>query len=370
MKCTIVITQRCNLSCDYCYVPKRPATMSRQIAGKIVEFAYRHAPPGEPIHFGFFGGEPLLEFDAVKTVTQLIEDHRSFDPGQVTMTVVTNGTVFSDEIADFIVDHKIGFGISCDGAPGVHDRFRRYPGGAGSLETVKQTIRRALGAFGRVIVNAVYHPLTLQNLPDTIRFLSSLGVRQIYLNPDYSAAWRERDASIVDEVYRQVAEQYVEFYLAGRPHFISLIDSKIAVILRGGYQPHERCRMGNAEFAFTPSGFIYPCERLLSGGDDGHCIGHVDSGLRPLAMSCHMASGSSVNAECLVCSLRDYCMNWCGCSNYFASGYYNRVSGFICASEKAAIRHAAYACDVLQDAMGAAFAEHASGYPLLNSVYG
>jgi uncharacterized protein len=33
-------------------------------------------------------------------------------------------------------------------------------------------------------------------------------------------------------------------------------------------------------------------------------------------------------------------MNWCSCSNYFSSGYYNRVGPFLCASEKTAIRTA------------------------------
>ncbi len=30
-------------------------------------------------------------------------------------------------------------------------------------------------------------------------------------------------------------------------------------------------------------------------------------------------------------------MNWCGCSNAFMTGYYNRVGPFLCASERAAI---------------------------------
>jgi uncharacterized protein len=47
-----------------------------------------------------------------------------------------------------------------------------------------------------------------------------------------------------------------------------LIDGAIAVILRGGYKPLERCRMGAGEYAFGPSGNIYPCERLI-GSDDG-----------------------------------------------------------------------------------------------------
>ncbi len=121
----------------------------------------------------------------------------------------------------------------------------------------------------------------------------------------------------------------------GDPHAISLIDGKVAVILRNGYQPLERCRMGRGEFAFTPEGTIYPCERLVGDGNDGHAIGSVDGGIDISRMLCRRAPGESLNRECQSCGLKDYCMNWCGCSNFFASGYYNRVSSFLCGSEKA-----------------------------------
>jgi uncharacterized protein len=369
MKCTLFITMQCNLACQYCYVGKQPATMSCSTAKKVIDFVLRHAPLDEPIDIGFFGGEPLLEFDLVKAITRLIEDHPSFDPRRVRMTIVTNGTIFSDDIADFVSAHEIGFGISCDGAPRTHDLFRRFPDGEGSSDAVARNIRRAVDALCHVMTNAVYHPRSFQDLPDTVRFLSSLGVRQIYLNPDFSAPWRESDARLLPEVYDQVGQQYIAYYLACRPHFISLIDSKITVILRGGYAPNERCQMGRRELAFAPDGAIYACERLIGAANDGHCIGHVDQGLKLDRLSCHLAAGSPLNPECLACGLRDYCMNWCGCSNYFASGYYNRVSAFLCASERAAIQTAFHVYQTLEGALGAAFVEHVSGYPALNSIH-
>ena len=99
--------------------------------------------------------------------------------------------------------------------------------------------------------------------------------------------------------------------------------------------------MGKGEFAFTPSGNIYPCERLIgSDNGSGHCIGHIDTGIDPGLLSCRVSPEKSINEECVSCGLKDYCMNWCGCSNYFSSGYYNLVSPFLCSSEKAAIQAA------------------------------
>ena len=61
-------------------------------------------------------------------------------------------------------------------------------------------------------------------------------------------------------------------------------------------------------------------------------------------------------------------MNWCGCSNFFSSGYYNRVSPFLCASEKAAIRAALAAFQELEHDLGGLFFEHLAGAPQINSL--
>ena len=43
MKFALLVTQRWNLGCEYCYVGKRPGRMSLGLAQKIVDFAYRAA---------------------------------------------------------------------------------------------------------------------------------------------------------------------------------------------------------------------------------------------------------------------------------------------------------------------------------------
>jgi uncharacterized protein len=367
MKYTLLITQHCNLACKYCYIGKRLHTMSPATAEKVIDFVFAKALPGERIKIGFFGGEPLLEFDLIKTITELAENHPAYDRNRVQLAVVTNGTLFSTEMADFIRAHDMSFGISCDGPPHVHDRFRCFPDGSPSSHVVEQTIRDALGAFSLIPVNVVYHPQTLRHLAESVEYLASLGVRQIYLNPDFSAPWKPHDVDLLSEVYREVAERYMRYYLDEDPRFISLIDGKIAVILRGGYAPLERCRMGKGEFAFTPNGRIYPCERLVGTGGEDHCIGNVNDGFDVAQPSCHLAGGHRLNTECLSCGFSDYCMNWCGCSNYFSSGYYNRVGPFLCASERAAIETSFHVFETLEKAIGPTFVDHAGGLLFSNS---
>ncbi len=369
MKYTLCITQQCNLRCRYCYIAKRDRAMPLDVAARIVDFAFSNTPKEERIDVGFFGGEPLLEIDRIRAITSIIKNHPKFDPARVDLSIVSNGTIFSDEIADYLRTHGIALGISCDGPPAIQDAFRTLPDGSGSSPVVAQNLRRALAWFPDLPVNAVHSPSTLPCLVDMVDYLAAFGVRKIYLNTDYSARWTRRDADQLPEIYARIADRYVAFHEQGEPRFISLIDSKIAVILRRGYRPLERCRMGRGEYAFSPSGDIYPCERLIGDGDGGvHCIGNIVEGLSRSAACAGAMDTKARNPECLTCGLSDYCMNWCGCSNYFASGAYDKVGPFLCASERAAIIESMRVFQRLEEQLGPTFVDHLSGLPWTASL--
>ena len=368
MKYTLFLTHRCNLACDYCYVSKSSDCMSLSVAQRVIDFAFQNTPPADDIEIGFFGGEPLLEFPLLRDVTRIVRSHPSFDPCRVNLSLTTNGTLLTPEIVEFLGEHEVLTTISCDGRPPVHDRFRRMPRGEGSSALVERGIRTAMQKLRHVPVNAVYRPETLAHLPGTIDYFSSLGVREIYLNPDFSATWTPAEVDSIPEVYGAVAARYMQFYRERRPHYISLIDSKITVLLRGGYQENERCHMGEREFAFTASGRVLPCERLASEDLDRHSIGTANGLIRIDPLRNHFAPGPPLNVPCLSCTLQEYCANWCGCSNYLMSGHYNRVGPFLCASERASIELAFNIFRTLESELGPTFMDHLGGRARTRSI--
>ncbi len=370
MKYIFCITQKCNLKCGYCYIGKKNISMSLDVAEKIIDFIFTRTPPQEMLDIGFFGGEPLLEFELIRSITSMIKSHRHYDAERVVLSVVTNGTVFSEEIAEFIDAEGIDFCISCDGPPSAQDRFRRFRNGGKTSAIVEDTIRKAVNIFPTVMVNAVYTPDTLSLLARTVDYFRSLGLRRLFLSPDFSAVWSAEDIEILEREYACIAEKYIASHLQGDPYFINIIDNKITVFLRGGYQASERCRMGTGELAFAPTGNIYGCERLI-GDDNGspHCLGNIAVGTDVNLSKCHSKSGGEFNVECLECGIKDYCMNWCGCSNYFSSGYYNRVGTFLCASERAAVKTAYDVFQKLEKEPGNHFVEHLAGRPHVKTLF-
>ena len=362
MKYTFCITGSCNLRCTYCYIAKNQSDMTPQVAKKAIDFMYATTPVDDEIKLGFFGGEPLLRFTLIQEIMALIEDHPRFRKERTQISIVTNGTILTDDMIDFINRHGMVYCLSCDGPPEIHNLMRRFRDGRGSGEIVERNLLRAKDSIRYILVNAVYYPQSLPRLPEIVRYFSSLGLRKIFLNPDFSAPWSADDIALLPEIYAGLGDLYVDAMIRGDPHVIGMIDSKIAVILHNGYAPDERCRMGTHEFAFAPSGRIYPCERLIGADDGKHAIGSVlETGDMP--PRCRCMGTVAANPECTVCSLRKFCMNWCGCSNFFQSGSYDRTGPFLCASEKAAITTAMESFRRLSDEFGPDVLGHLSGIP-------
>ena len=365
----LLITQDCNLACTYCYISKRPAKMTKKTAEKIVNFIFKHANKDETNHIGFFGGEPLLEFTLMKKIVELVKQHAFFNKFSIKFNVITNGTIFTDEIADFLIKHDITFSVSCDGNAQTQNITRRFKNGANTSDIVDATIKRALLKMP-VLVSAVYTPKTIQQLPETIRHLMALGLRQIYITAaDFSTKWCDKDVDTLEAVLGDIADIYMNAYRQKRPVFINVIDEKISTILRDGFFPAERCHMGKKKFAFSPEGNIFLCDRIVYDGnpESPHCIGNVKTGIDSRKMVCKIDETDKPNNECLTCTVEKYCMHWCGCTNFHSTGYYNRVGAFLCAKEKIAIKIALHILETLEVDIPATFSNHQAGLMTINA---
>jgi uncharacterized protein len=363
MKYALLITQSCNLACKYCYISKHKSKLDLSVAKRVVDYIYKNSVKNDNISIGFFGGEPLLEFELMKELTFMIEKHPDFNQRKIEMQVTSNGTIFSRKLADFLIQHNIGLGVSCDGIPAVQNANRKYADGRPSSTIVEETIKKAIEYLPEVMINAVYTPSTYKFLPESIEYFYSLGIRKIFINPDFSGVWQPSHIVNIQEVYNNIAKKYICWHESNDPVFISLIDGKIIVMLNDGYNLIERCQMGKKEFAITPNGNIFPCERLVGdGGCNEHCIGNIDSGVdyRKFCRSKNFTKPSL--SPCIRCTLNKYCMNWCGCSNYFSTGNYNQAGPFLCASEKAAINAAFIAFQYLENKFGASLIKRLSEY--------
>lgn len=351
MKVTLSLTHRCNLSCKYCYSGRaHKKDMSFAIGQKIVDFAMGITPAEQKIEFCFFGGEPLLCFDLMKEIIGYIREEEKQARNLIRLSVTTNGTLLTRSVLDFLKNEDVDFCISIDGPAHVHDINRCYKDGHGSFAEVARKLREAIKHLDYVQVNAVYSPETIDFLVESVSFLSQLGVPVIHLNPDICASWAKDTHPKLREMYMNVANYYIQRYQHGQEIAVNLIDSKIILFLKGGYAAGDMCGMGETEWGFAPSGNIYPCERFIGEDDDSSvCLGNIDTGLDSVRRCSLLKLRGNRNEECKTCGFKMYCMNWCGCTNYYMTGHTDLAGPMLCASEKAAIQAAEHVLIALKD---------------------
>jgi len=342
VKVTLSLTHHCNLCCRYCYAGRKfKKDISLATAQKIVDFAVDITPPEREIELSFFGGEPLLRFDLIKEIVGYIRKKKR-NPGKTfCLSVTSNGTLLTPEILDFFKDEGIDLCISIDGPEHVHNLNRCYEDGRGSFEEVVKNLQTAIEELGTLQVNAVFGPDTIDFLPESLSFFAELGVSAIHLNLNICVSWDEGAYPKLQETYMKVADYYIRSYQKGQELAVNLMDSKIIVFLKGGYEKSDKCGMGETEWGFAPSGNIYPCERFIGEDDNSSlCLGNVHSGLDLTRRCSLLKQRGNHNEECKTCDLQKYCMNWCGCTNYYITGHTDLTGPIMCESEKAAIQAA------------------------------
>jgi len=95
----------------------------------------------QPVYtFIWQGGEPtLLGLEFFRKVTSLQQKYGKQGAG-VSNSLQTNATLITDELAQHFAQYRFLVGVSLDGPPNIHNRYRRYPDGKGSYSDVKKAI--------------------------------------------------------------------------------------------------------------------------------------------------------------------------------------------------------------------------------------
>ena len=266
-------TNRCNLSCQHCYLNAEDRDYERELTHEearafIEDIAQMQCPV-----LLFSGGEPLLR----KDLLPLVAYAKSLGLRPV---LSTNGTLITPEIAGQLFEAGLQYvGVSIDGLEQTHDRFRGRQGAFGeAIEGLKNAAAAGLKTGVRFTVSAD----NVADLPAVIDFVAARGIPRFCMyhlvysgrgsgmvDRDTDTATKRRTMEIVAAKTRELAAHganleiltvdnhadgvYLRNLIAReQPERLAEVDSLLGM--------HGGCSAGTKMSNVDPYGNVHPCQ--------------------------------------------------------------------------------------------------------------
>ncbi|MDD4530873.1 MAG: radical SAM protein, partial [Candidatus Gracilibacteria bacterium] len=191
----VVVTLRCNHKCKYCHAAAAPESakssfdMDETTAKKVVDTIF--FTTSNAVNIEFQGGEPLLNFEIVKFITEYAEEKAKILDKRLYLSVVSNLSLMTDEILDYFVAHDFGVSTSLDGDEELHNLNRTYKPGNSFKETAKwiKKINKVYKANEDKLTKAKVGAIltvtkdTLKKPVEIVDTYISLGLDSVFLRP-------------------------------------------------------------------------------------------------------------------------------------------------------------------------------------------
>lgn len=329
-----VVTTSCNQKCIYCQAQNdycgQKYNMSLETAKKAVDIALQS--PSVYLTFEFQGGEPLINFETIRYIV----DYSKANMGthKIDYTIVTNLTLLTDEMLNFIALNNISIATSIDGNSEVHNINRPLLNG-NSFYVVKSKISKVAERgipFGAIETTTKY---SLPKYKEIVDEYVSMSLDTISLRP-------LTPLGMAKNVWEEIGyseEEYLNFYRKAFEYIIDL--NKKGTYLRentatvflskiiGNYSMNHMeyrspCGATIGQMAFYCDGNVFTCDEarmIYEMGDDSFRLGTIDDSFDKLVNSkvARIMSDAATleslpscsecvyNPFCGVCPIVNYC---------------------------------------------------------------
>jgi len=200
----VILTSRCNLRCRYCYQnSKKRGRMPWKTLRAALDLILDSTP--REVGITFTGGEPLLEFPAIRRAVRYAE--RTRPPGKmVTYSISTNGTLLTDEAIAFLEEYRVKTQFSFDGAAAAQNL--RGPGTFSALDRTLDRLRARHPEFyeSHLRIALTASPLNVPYLADSVGYFLRKKVDAISIMPSFAsdAVWAIDRIDDLDSQFKRI----------------------------------------------------------------------------------------------------------------------------------------------------------------------
>lgn len=374
----------CNLDCEYCYYIDRmdvyrsarsarmcDDVLERYIRSNISQYSKSPAPE---IWFSWQGGEPsLYGLPAFRRIVAL--QQKLCPPGKTICNAFqTNGYTINAQWARFLAEHDFLVGISVDGPPHLHDRYRRDRGGHTTYDRVITGLQHLQAAGVRVNALTALNNENVRDPAGVYRHLKSLGIEHIQFIPvverqsDDGAIARAPQLDI-PKSNDQMTRWSVDPYDYG--HFLCEVFDEwscndIGSVFIQGFEEHLNAWFGNPAnlcvysetcgrgLALDYNGDVYSCDHYVY---PQYKLGNILNSEfskfveDPDQIQFGQDKSKSLSSRCLKCTYRFACNGGCPKHRFVMNSADDLPTNYLCPGYKMFFDHADDALQILKQAM-------------------
>lgn len=324
---TITLTQSCNLSCRYCYeYHKSSKVMDFSTAKKIIDKEFNDNTD-DIIEVDLFGGEPFLEFDLIKKITNYICD--TYVNKRFQLFATTNGTLVHGEIKEWLQAHKCCFvcGLSLDGTREMHNINR-----SNSYDDIDIDFFREM--YPDQDIKMTISQETLPNLAEGVIYIHEKGF-PVSCNLAYQIDWSSKEN--VEHLDREL-RKLIDYYLLN-PNIepCSMLEMGFSNIAAFENSAVRYCGAGQSICSYDVDGRSYPCQFFmpLSVGEE-----RAEKS-KEIQFPKDIISDALLDEKCKHCIIKSSCPNCFG-SNYASTGSIYKRDDNMCLLTKIIFKARAY----------------------------
>ncbi|MBI5933482.1 MAG: radical SAM protein [Chloroflexi bacterium] len=317
------LTDRCNLRCDYCYLPHVREDMTSATGRAAIDATFRSAIANgfKQVKLKYAGGEPLLRFPLIVELHQYAQSLAVQHGINLEGVVLSNGTLLTSAMIETLKSLGLRLMISLDGLAQHHDMHRRYAGGRGSFADVAEAVDLALANGLTPNISVTVSNRTADGLPDVMAWILE---RELPFSLNF---YRENELSASHEDMRLDEEKITNGMLAAfkviednlprRPFLGGMIDR---ANLSASHT--HTCGVGQNYLVFDQHGQVAKCQmQIRKPITDVHVAD-------PLAVIRSDQSGiQNMSVEekegCKSCEWKYWCAGGCPLATHRATGRYD-----------------------------------------------
>lgn len=322
-KVALEVSRACNFSCLYCYhelnSSETKGLMTPEIALESIEFLCNQSN-SESFEIDFFGGEPLLNIETIKSVV----DYCKTKSQSFRFSITANASLVDDQIASYLFANNFLVVVSLDGSSKVHNKTRPLKNKKPSYEFVLLGIQTLIKYYGCNLYANVVLSRESESLTEIIQTLKSIGLQNISLTTVSSPSNSDlefQDESLfkIFEEEKALVDDILGFKMNDSFSFTTL--KPFLKVLNKGERRKSRCGIGNNYFAVNFVGQLLPCHRFLSNNE--FSMGNIYNGFDKLTREKYLNNNPDSNSKCKNCWARYICGGPCLSDSFEYNGSFN-----------------------------------------------